>query len=75
MLYNAKNQVVTLNNGQQAVCSVALTDLANGRTNTPEIRTRLRILKPLRETKELSDPNGRTTVGMFSIGARAKFMQ
>ena len=29
----------------------------------------------LRETKELSDPNGRSTGGMFSISERAKFVQ
>lgn len=29
----------------------------------------------LRETKELSDPCGRSTGGMFSISERAKFMQ
>lgn len=29
----------------------------------------------LRETKELSDPCGRTTKGMFSLGERAKLQQ
>lgn len=74
MLYNSKQQVVTLNSAQAHICSIAITDLANGKTNTQEIRARLRIVGPLRETKELSDPNGRSTFGMFSLQARAKFI-
>ena len=29
----------------------------------------------LKETKELNDPNGRSTGGMFSLATRAKFVQ
>ncbi len=33
------------------------------------------LFADLRETKELSDPCGRGTGGMFSLGERAKFVQ
>ena len=33
------------------------------------------LFADLRETKELSDPCGRGTGGMFSLGTRAKFVQ
>ena len=33
------------------------------------------LFADLRETKELSDPYGRGTGGMFSLGERAKFVQ
>jgi len=72
MLYNSKNQVITLNNTQKHICSLALADLASGMTKTAEIRARIKILKPLRETKELSDPCGRGTNGMFALDNRAR---
>jgi hypothetical protein len=75
MLYNDKNQVVTLNNAQKQICNTAIADLANGITNTPEIRARLRIVGPLRETKEQPDPYGRSTGGMFSLATRANLAQ
>ena len=33
------------------------------------------LFASLKETKELSDPYGRGTNGMFSLGTRAKFVQ
>lgn len=33
------------------------------------------LFASLRETKQLSDPNGRSCNGMFSLGERAKFVQ
>lgn len=32
------------------------------------------LFASLKETKELSDPNGRSTNGMFSVNERAKFI-
>jgi len=39
------------------------------------IKDNLFLFVSLRETKELSDPCGRSTGGMFSISERAKFVQ
>lgn len=32
------------------------------------------LFASLKETKELSDPNGRSTNGMFNLGTRAKLI-
>lgn len=72
MLYNSKNQVITLNQHQKQICTIAIAALLAGMTKTAEIRARTKILKPLRETKELSDPCGRGTNGMFALDNRAR---
>ena len=72
MLRNAQNQIITLNAAQRQICDVGMQDLANGH-NTPEVKARQRILKPLKETLELRDPCGRGN-GMFSLGTRAKLI-
>ena len=73
MLRNAQNQIVTLNAAQRLICDIGMKDAAAG-YNTPEVRARQRILKPLKETLELRDPCGRGTNGMFNLGTRAKLI-
>ena len=74
MLRNAQNQIIVLNAAQRNICSKGMEDVAHG-YETPDRMIRQRLLAPLRETKELSDPCGRGTSGMFSISERAKFVQ
>ena len=74
MLFNTKNQIVTLTAAMIRVCAEGLQDLTDGKTNTKNIRARQAILSPLRETKQQPNPNGRGNLGMFSINTRAKFI-
>lgn len=74
MLYNSKQQVVTLTPAMIRVCAEGLQNLTDGKSNTNAIKTRRNILSPLRETKELSDPCGRSAYGMFNLCVRAKFI-
>ena len=74
MLYNSKQQVVTLSLGNVMLCAQGLEDTTNGHPNTKAAKARISILSPLRETKQQSNPNGRGTGGMFSIDQRAKFI-
>ena len=74
MLFNTKNQIVTLTAAMIRVCAEGLQDLTDGKSNTKNIRARQAILSPLRETKQQSNPNGRGTNGMFSMDQRAKFI-
>ncbi len=73
MLFNTKNQIVTLTAAMIRVCAEGLQDLTDGKSNTKNIKARQAILSPLRETKEQSNPYGRGTGGMFSVEARARF--
>lgn len=73
MLYNSKQQVVTLTAAMIRVCAEGLQDLTDGKSNTKNIRARQAILSPLRETKQHPNPCGRG-MSMFSILARAKFI-
>ena len=72
MLYNSKQQVVTLTAAMIRVCAEGLQDLTDGKSNTKNIRARQAILSPLRETKQHPNPYGRGTNGMFSLDQRAK---
>lgn len=74
MLFNSRQQLVTLSLAQMMVCAQGLQDLTDGKINTGNIKARRNILSPLRETKQQSNPNGRGTNGMFSLGERAKFI-
>ena len=74
MLFNTKNQIVTLTAAMIRVCAEGLQDLTDGKSNTKNIRARQDILSPLRETKQHQNPYGRGSGGMFSIMARAKFI-
>lgn len=74
MLFNSRQQLVTLSLAQMMVCTHGLQDLTDGKINTNDIKARRNILFPLRETKQQSNPCGRGTVGMFSINTRAKFI-
>ena len=74
MLFNTKNQIVTLTHGQAQLCAQGLEDTANGYPYSKAARARVDILSPLRETKQQSNPNGRGTNGMFSMDQRAKFI-
>ena len=72
MLFNTKNQIVTLTAAMIRVCAEGLQDLTDGKTNTSNIKARRNILSPLRETKQHPNPNGRGTNGMFSLEDRAR---
>ena len=72
MLYNSKQQVVTLTAAMIRVCAEGLQDLTDGKSNTKNIRARQAILSPLRETKQHPNPYGRGTNGMFSLEDRAR---
>ncbi len=72
MLYNSKQQVVTLTAAMIRVCAEGLQDLTDGKSNTKNIRARQAILSPLRETKQHPNPYGRGTNGMFSMEDRAR---
>ena len=74
MLFNSRQQLVTLSLAQMMVCAHGLQDLTDGKTNTNSIKARRNILSPLRETKQQPNPCGRGTNGMFSLGDRAKFI-
>jgi hypothetical protein len=74
MLYNSKQQVVTLTPTMIKVCAEGFADLIDGKTNTKSIKARQAILSPLRETKQHPNPCGRGTNGMFSLGERAKLI-
>jgi hypothetical protein len=74
MLFNTKNQIVTLTPAMIKVCAEGFADLLDGKTNTKSIKARQAILSPLRETKQHPNPCGRGTDGMFSINTRAKFI-
>lgn len=69
MLYNNKQQVVTLTLGQKMLCTQALEY-----PTAKNIKARQAILSPLRETKQQPNPCGRSTNDMFSIDQRAKFI-
>jgi hypothetical protein len=72
MLYNSKQQVVTLSLGNAMLCTQGLEDTANGHPNSKAAKARIGILSPLRETKEQSNPYGRGTGGMFSLETRTR---
>ncbi len=74
MLFNTKNQIVTLTTAMIRVCAEGLQDLTDGKSNTKNIRARQAILSPLRETKQHPNPWGRGTNGIFSMEQRAKFV-
>lgn len=74
MLFNTKNQIVTLTPAMIKVCAEGFADLLDGKTNTKSIKARQAILSPLRETKQHPNPCGRGTNGMFSMDQRAKFI-
>lgn len=73
MLFNNKDQIITLSSIQRQLCQQGLADLANGLNNTQAIHTRQRILSPLKEKLQNPDPFGRSTNGMFSIETRANY--
>lgn len=71
MLFNNKQQVVTLSHSAKMICAEGFADLTKGLSNTPSIRARQEILSPLTEKLHQSDPCGRSTGGMFSLETRA----
>lgn len=73
MLFNNKQQVVTLSHSDKMICAEGFADLTKGLSNTPSIRARQKILSPLTEKLHQSDPCGRSTGGMFSLETRANY--
>lgn len=80
MLFNTKNQPITLTNNEIKICTDAKKfqemkeegKPINGKMQTT-IKMRENILKPLSERKQQSNPCGRGLGTAFSLATRAKF--
>lgn len=81
MLLNQKNQIIPITTAIITMLTLGIKAqerLDNGevlsKSEMKNITRRVNFLKPLKEVLKQPDPNGRSTGGAFSLGARAHFV-